>query len=288
MELHGEKIAEGRTTHVQHFKLGNCTSHTCDQGEAMLHIQMNGWVGDTPDDPTFVYEVYNGSGELLEEQQEGYAYNIEGSHYFDAFLCLNPSDCYTVFIAKYASYQVDFNNTLVGRGYSGLDMSVFKVGEGNCPVCESKPLLIDSTSYKRSHEIMSVIAMISGMEVFMDTDSPQYQAACWVIYDDPYQVTAAHSSLVQRNILALLYFSTNGWDWSTKLSFLSPISECQWNWIYWSGVECNENGYVVTINLCKSDNVNLSTNCISFIIHHQYLLIVTFLINQMVTTSKEF
>jgi len=102
----------------------------------------------------------------------------------------------------------------------------------------------------------------------MDTDSPQYQAACWMIYDDPYHVTVADNSLVQRYILAVLFFSTNGWDWYWKLSFLSPVSECNWN-RYWPmryetdleyqlfGVECNENGNVAKIRLSKSNNHDL-------------------------------
>jgi len=124
---------------------------------------MAGRVSDDPDSPSFNCSVYNGSGELLEEQQEGYTSNIEGYHYFDTFRCLIPSDCHTIYIAKDVSYQVNFNNNLVRSGYSGWDMNVFKIGEGNCPVCNSKPLLIDRSPYHRTRDIMSVNTMISGI-----------------------------------------------------------------------------------------------------------------------------
>ena len=115
VELDDEKIIGGKATHQQYFKIGNCTSHTCDEGEAMLTIQKAGRVSDDPRSPSFNYSVYNGSGELLEIQQERYASNIEGLHYFCTFLWLNLFNCYTIYIAKDVAYQVNFSNFLIKK-----------------------------------------------------------------------------------------------------------------------------------------------------------------------------
>lgn len=64
-------------------------------------------------------------------------------------------------------------------------MSVFKVGGGNCPVCDWKLFVIGSSSDERAHEIMSLITKIYEMESFMYTDSPHYQAVYWKIFVFP-------------------------------------------------------------------------------------------------------
>jgi len=265
VDFDGKVIMEGKTDELQFIKVGNCPSHTCAHGEAMLHIQMNGRVDDYPDSTTFDYAIYDSSGAVVEKQKDGYRANIEELNYFERFVCLNSFECHTVWIDKNAWYQVDFEETILEKGYSGDHTSVLKAGQGNCPVCDSKTFLLNASSNnQRANDIMSMIATISSMEILLATDSPQHQAACWIIHHDPYQVSAADKSLLQRYILALLFFSTSGWDWSTKDSFLSPVTECHWNNYRWGangtewdyilyGVKCNENGNVVQINLSKSN-----------------------------------
>jgi len=87
---------------------------------------------------------------------------------------------------------------------------------------------------------------ISNIEKLIDTDSPQYRAACWIIHDDLFRVKASDQSLVQHYVLALLYYSTHGWDWTNKDLFLVPISECYWGRYWW--LECDY-GYVIQIDL---------------------------------------
>jgi len=95
---------------------------------------------------------------------------------------------------------------------------------GLCPSkCYEKPLLGQSLS---SRDILQVISTISGMEVTRDIESPQYKAACWLIYDDLRKLNATDVNLVQRYILMLIFYATNGDDWTKILDFHSPSDEC--------------------------------------------------------------
>eukprot|EP00957_Ditylum_brightwellii_P103115 7858732-Ditylum_brightwellii.AAC.1 len=54
----------------------------------------------------------------------------------------------------------------------------------------------------RSIDIMKELVAVSGSEVFSLKDSPQYKAACWVLYEDPMRTNASDKSpnLIQRYV----------------------------------------------------------------------------------------
>jgi hypothetical protein len=57
--------------------------------------------------------------------------------------------------------------------------------------------------------------------------------------------------LVERYVLAGLYFATSGEGWGNGLNFLPASSVCEWNDGN-RGVACNEDDLVVSLNLRKS------------------------------------
>ncbi len=57
--------------------------------------------------------------------------------------------------------------------------------------------------------------------------------------------------LVQRYVLAVLYYATNGEAWVNTVRFLSAPLVCGWN-NGQTGALCNEDSLVVARNLCKS------------------------------------
>jgi hypothetical protein len=94
-----------------------------------------------------------------------------------------------------------------------------------------------------------------------DFSSPQYEAFDWITTKDStdLQSTLSDDALVERFVLVLLYFSTNGESWEDQTGFLNPLdAHCSWK----SGAElgglfsrtflrCNNEGSVVALALCK-------------------------------------
>lgn len=100
---------------------------------------------------------------------------------------------------------------------------------------------------------------ISGLVALTDTDSPQWQAYEWLVYDDDKFVCPNDDTLVQRYILAVLYFATTGDAWDrcyrgdnecreeeNAEPYLSTSSECEWY-----GSECFADGLIESVTLGK-------------------------------------
>lgn len=98
-------------------------------------------------------------------------------------------------------------------------------------------------------------------------------ALMWITQDDPMQLPIPESDvpnsdplawrLLDRYVVAVLYFSTNGEQWTEDFSFLSEYDVCRWstarqnddffdsNEFEIRGIACNADGRVNTIRLCK-------------------------------------
>ena len=101
--------------------------------------------------------------------------------------------------------------------------------------------------YLRNQSIVEDDSALFDEDVF----SPQYQALDWLIHEDPVVVSNglrdinARSALVDRYILAVLYFSTNGGQWKNNQLYLSGSSVCDW----W-GIGCDVTGSITRIVMC--------------------------------------
>jgi hypothetical protein len=89
-----------------------------------------------------------------------------------------------------------------------------------------------------------------------DPSSPQYKALEWMVEKDntELQSTVPDDDIVERFALVLLYFATGGESWSDQAGFLSPMNNvCSWYSFVdgTKGVECNDEGSVVILDLCK-------------------------------------
>ena len=109
--------------------------------------------------------------------------------------------------------------------------------------------------------------------------SPQFQALDWLVYNDTYfmedNIQNNPNILIERYVLAVLYFSTGGpTHWKEQYQFLSNTSVCLWpspqtrntdeesnkdnssapiiDWIRTlQGINCNRNGQVISIEFRK-------------------------------------
>ena len=110
-------------------------------------------------------------------------------------------------------------------------------------------------------KLFKLLGPISGEDVLWDETTPQHQAMVWLDSTNLTQYWNVHStdntfeplhmvSLVERYVVAVLYYSTNGPGWMEDMNFLSDNSICEWKGTE-NGIKCNEEGDVVEIRLSK-------------------------------------
>jgi hypothetical protein len=98
-------------------------------------------------------------------------------------------------------------------------------------------------------------------EALQDDSSPQFRALRWLATEDTALLDLDSTStviLVERYVLAVLYFATNGEGWEDQQNFLSASSVCEWNnghaqdYFDFYGAACNGNNLVAALILSKS------------------------------------
>jgi hypothetical protein len=111
------------------------------------------------------------------------------------------------------------------------------------PTPESTYERIDyAVKYGRRGQHIAGILETYAEEVFQ-ADTSWSMAADWIIATDPLELESSDPNLVQRWVLAVLYFQLDGVNWSYE-TFLSGSSECDWDQI-----TCDEDGSVTSITL---------------------------------------
>jgi hypothetical protein len=75
--------------------------------------------------------------------------------------------------------------------------------------------------------------------VLSNPASPQFKALAWVTNEDPLQASSSQDLVLERYVLAVLYFSMNGdsGEWRNNAGWLSPQSICDWY-----GIGCDKDG----------------------------------------------
>jgi hypothetical protein len=134
-------------------------------------------------------------------------------------------------------------------------------GEGEALSCAEPPLpptpapvgpnITDAEADMRFAELVGLLTPISGVDVFQDMSSPQYAAANWMAEEDPLVLNFSAISLdviVQRYLLTLVYYSTNGSNWDDQEDFLSQVDVCDW-----SGVDCNDGAFIIGLDLARNN-----------------------------------
>ena len=126
----------------------------------------------------------------------------------------------------------------------------------------------DMTAEDRAEEILFTLVDISSPALLSDPTTPQGRAFRWLVDEDVFYVCPSDNTcdVVQRFVLAVIYYSTNGEAWfqcsgnraasddcgsdfpfdQGQSRFLSPISECNW-----AGIRCSEDLCVTDIEFGK-------------------------------------
>ena len=124
------------------------------------------------------------------------------------------------------------------------------------------------TAEDRAEEILFTLVDISSPALLSDPTTPQGRAFRWLVDEDAFYVCPSDNTcdVVQRFVLAVVYYSTNGEAWFQCSSnraasddcgndfpfdqgqsrFLAPVSECNW-----AGIRCSEDLCVTDIEFGK-------------------------------------
>jgi len=114
------------------------------------------------------------------------------------------------------------------------------------------------TAEERTAQIYEALDTAGDPVLIRDLDTPQGLAADWLINND-FRKVCPGEKVVQRWVIALFYYATNGESWlqcstagsdlcgsvfpfESKRRFLSDFSECDW-----SGIKCNTDNCVTEI-----------------------------------------
>lgn len=89
---------------------------------------------------------------------------------------------------------------------------------------------------------------VSPLDKLDNMGTPQHRALHWLANADKRKVALPTNGietqkLIQRYVLALIYFSTHGDYWKQQLNFLSINDECEWNQIF-------DGGYFAGAGVC--------------------------------------
>ena len=173
-----------------------------------------------------------------------------GSYSFEIFegdvsieSCGEEGPCYEVFI--------DGQNILTGEesfGHIYHEFFASKGGKAREQHCYKLPKLSPANHLNKFvfdesvSKALSEIASLSSMEMLQDIFSPQYRAACWLIYDDVYHLSGLSPFPVERYALAVFFFSTKQNIENLQLKTCSDEM---------NNIECNDQNHIMKLDYCK-------------------------------------
>ena len=117
----------------------------------------------------------------------------------------------------------------------------------------------------RTEEIVQFVLdhRLSHEPSIRDAGSPQRRAAQFLADGDLYTtqeiIEKDYHKIVERYVLAVLYYGMNGDSWTHQLNFMSGMDHCKWHQTFQTnsgnkirqGVECNSLGRITKLNLGK-------------------------------------
>ncbi|KAL7551210.1 hypothetical protein ACHAWF_014424 [Thalassiosira exigua] len=91
---------------------------------------------------------------------------------------------------------------------------------------------------KRPTSAMQTINRLSGKNSLRDPFSPQFRAAEWIVDRDPLAMRYDDPRFVQRYVLAVFYYATDGGSWRNRFGWMSSKHECEWYGIDGASAGC--------------------------------------------------
>lgn len=114
------------------------------------------------------------------------------------------------------------------------------------------------TPEEREIAILGILDQVADSSLIRDINTSQGRATRWIISEDALRLCPSDPKIIQRWVLAVMYFSTGGESWTqcnqndaecgdffpflNQEAFLSPSIECEW-----AGITCNAMACVTEI-----------------------------------------
>jgi hypothetical protein len=119
-------------------------------------------------------------------------------------------------------------------------------------------IISDSAALLRAYDIEEKLEQISDNDALHDWTAPQGRAFQWIVNEDARMVHAEDPYLMQRYVLAVLYFATGGDKWHNgDLHWLTGVHECFWmkkvKGRPMGIVECDDDRHVTYIELVENN-----------------------------------
>lgn len=95
---------------------------------------------------------------------------------------------------------------------------------------------------KRVHDMLHIIDALTSPEALLDSFSPQYKAACWILHDDKHQISPENDLMVQRYVVAVFIYTL----WEGVTDSILSMNTCDY-----PIVSCNDEGHVTSIIASK-------------------------------------
>ena len=92
----------------------------------------------------------------------------------------------------------------------------------------------------RFQATVAFLSTLTDADFSEDSNTPHYQAAYWIAWDDDYQLDIPSQDdtidtayeFVERWVVALIYFQMNGQSWDIQFEWLTDTSICDWQQSY--------------------------------------------------------
>lgn len=130
--------------------------------------------------------------------------------------------------------------------YVGLKMTIGKADSSVAPSSTWAPTPTPVIP-TREQQVQEQVLTVTPGQVLSDLQTPQYRAYDWILTQDPRHVSGDDPDLLQRYVLATLYFSANNktraaTSWINAHDWLSVQHECDW-----FGVDCEEESFITQV-----------------------------------------
>ena len=172
-------------------------------------------------------------------------------------MCISSTDCFTLIFqneafGNYISFEMAVyvdGNEVISKTVKGDESLTFGYSNNSMILNRCDPYQVCGISFEPSavkREVVNKMIGYLNSTLLKNNTSAQSKVLCeWAKYVDSaipdYQISY---NLIQRYILMLFYYSTNGPRWLINSLWLSDESEC-----LWYGVTCNEYNIVVSLDL---------------------------------------
>ena len=114
-----------------------------------------------------------------------------------------------------------------------------------------EPSAVPSIQESRLDLFQNFLEDFSDPKEFQNTSSPQYKALTWIATEDLASVDPVlePQKAIERYVLAVLYYATDGEGWNPQYDFLTFRPVCAWNGANTIGVYCDDDQNVADIDL---------------------------------------